>query len=178
MSTPPVIRIGRRVPYRPILVSIGIAAVLILGFGAQALTSTHPENAPILLLFLLLPVVVAATMIPLNQYAEIDPTTWLVRVNGAEPRPLADLTHCTVNEFRGARTLTIGYSDRRRDRFTVSSHTPFGSPRVERDWIRYLLPYTGLPRDPTSRLSEALGTAYDRHATLEQAQTFAHEWLK
>ena len=178
MSAPSVIRIGRRVPYSAILSSISIAAVLMVGFGVPALAGKHPEHAPLLLLFLLIPVIVAATMIPLNQYAEIDPTTWLVRVNGGEPRPLAHLTHCTVNEFRGVRTLTIGYSDRRRDRFAVSSHTPFGSPRVERDWIRYLLPYTGLPRDPTSRLSEAFGTAYDRHATLEQAQTFAHEWLK
>ena len=178
MSAPSVIRIGRRVPYRAILMSLGIAAVLMVWFGYAALTGDHPQQTPFILMFLLFPLGVAATMIPLNQYAEIDPTTWLVRVNGGEPHPLAHLTHCTVNEFRGVRTLTIGYSDRRRDRFAVSSHTPFGSPRVERDWIRYLLPYTGLPRDPTSRLREVLGTTYARHATLEQAQTFAHEWLK
>ena len=133
--------------------SIGLAALLILVFGGIALTGNHPEQAPLLRLFLLLPAIVIPATIALNQYAEVDTATWLVRVNGGEPRPLAQLTHCTVNVFRGVCTLTIGYSDHRRDRFSVSSNTPFGSPRVERDWMRYLLPYTGLPRDPASTLS-------------------------
>lgn len=158
--------------------SVGIAAVLILVFGTMALVGKHPEQAPLVLMFLLLPAAVIPATVALNQYAEIDTATWLVRVNGGEPRPLAHLTHCTVNVFRGVCTLAIGYSDSRRDRFTVSSSTPFGSPRSERDWMRYLLPYTGLPRDPDSTFSAPLGSPYYRHATLEQAQTFAQEWLK
>lgn len=172
------VRFGRPTPWRGIWASVIIAAVLILVFGTISLRSAHPELTPMILMFLLLPAVTIPLLIGLNQYAVVDRRTWLVSINGGQPRPLSHLTHCRVNTFRGVKTIEIGYSDRRKDRFIVSSQSPFASPRIERDWVRYLLPYTGLPRDPSSRLDTVLDAPYAKHATLEQAQHFAHEYLK
>lgn len=174
----PLIPFGRPRPWRGIWASVIIALALIVGFGIFSLQSAHPELTPMVLMFLLLPAVTIPLLIGFNQYAVVDRRTWLVSINGGEQRPLSHLTHCRVNTFRGVASIELGYSDRRRDRFMVSSHSPFTSPRIEREWVRYLLPYTGLPRDPHSRLSVAFGSPFEKHATLEQAQHFAHEYLK
>lgn len=178
MTEPTIVRIGHRTPTRTIWSSCTITAVLIAVFGTQALLGAHPQQAPLVLMFLLLPAIAIPAVIALNTSAEINTGTWLVSINGGTPRPLAELRYCTVNVFRGVCTLSIGFGPSRRERVMVSSHTPFGSPLVERDWIRYLLPYTGLPRDPNSTLSAPLGSPYEKHATLEQALAFAHEYLK
>lgn len=177
-DAPHLVLFGRPTPWRGIWASVIIALLLIVGFGAFSLQSAHPELTPMVLMFLLLPAVTIPLLIGLNQYAVVDRRTWLVSINGGQPRPLSHLTHCRVNTFRGVNTIELGYTDRRKDRFIVSSHSPFASPRIERDWVRHLLPHTGLPRDPHSRLSVAFESPYEKHATLEQAQHFAHEYLK
>lgn len=174
----PFVLFGRPTPWRGIWSSVILALALMIGFGIFGLQSVHPELTPMVLMFLLLPAVAIPLLVGLNQYAVVDQRTWLVSVNGGPPRPLSHLTHCRVNTFRGVNTIELGYSDHRKDRFIVSSFSPFASPHIEREWVRYLLPYTGLPRDPNSHLSVALGSPYEKHATLEQAQHFAHEYLK
>lgn len=173
-----VVRFGRRFPARAVWGSVIISAALIVGFGAFAILGNHPEQAPLVLVFLLLPAVVIPASIALNQYAELDTVNWTIRINNGPPRPLADLTHCTVGIFRGVCTLAIGYSEKRSERFVVSSNSPFASPRIERDWTRYLLPLTGLPREPGTQVDPRRVITFARNATLEQAQSFAHELLK
>lgn len=172
------IHFGSRIPWRGIWASIIMAAVLIVGFGIFSLGGSHPELTWMVSMFLLIPLLAIPLLIAFNQYAVVDRRTWLISINGGEWRPLSFITHCRVNVSRGINTMEFGYTDRRKDRFMVSSFTPFASPFIEREWVRYLLPYMGLPRDPNSRLSEAFGAAYEKHATMEQAQHFAYEYLK
>lgn len=164
----PLILFGRPTPWRGIWGSVIMAAALIIGVGTFGLLGSHPELTPMVLMFLLLPAIAIPLLIAVNRYAVVDRRTWLVSVNGGQPRPLADLRYCRFGTFRGVSTIELGYSNLRKDRFIVSSHSPFASPRIERDWVRYLLPYTGLPRSADGSLG----------ATLEQAQRFAHEDLK
>lgn len=171
-----VVRLGRPTPWRGIIVS------LIMGVGATAvgsifaLFSSHPEHTPLLLLFLLIPVIVIPLLIVLNQYAEFDPQTGLIRINGAPPVPLSRIDRARTMTFRGVSTLDLGIGPTRKERFIVANG-PFGSPRIERDWVRHLLPYTGLPRRGHV-LGDAFSTRHLRSATLEDATVFAHEWLK
>lgn len=177
-ETSPLILFGRPTPWRGIWGSVIMGFTLSIGFGLISLRSPHPELAPMLLIFLLIPTIAIPLLIAFNRYAVVDRRTWLVSINGGQPRPLSHLTHCRVRTFRGVNTIELGYTSRFKDRFIVSSFSPFASPYIEREWIRYLLPYTGLPRDPQSRLSAPFGSPYESHATLEQAQHFAHEYLK
>ena len=174
----PLVLFGRRTPWRGIWGSVIMGFTLSIGLGLISLRSPHPELAPMLLMFLLIPAITIPLLIAFNRYAVVDRRTWPVSINGGPPRPLSHLTHCRIRTFRGVNTIELGYTDRLKDRFIVSSFSPFASPRIERDWVRYLLPYTGLPRDPRSRLSAPFGSPYESHATLEQAQQFAYEYLK
>lgn len=125
------------------------------------------------LMFLLLPAVAIPLLVGLKQYAVDDQRAWLVSVDGGPPSAEPpDALSC--EQFRGVSTIELGYSDRRKDRFIVSSFSPFANPHIEREWVRYLF----LPRDSCSRLSVALGSPYEKHATLEHAQHHAHAYLK
>ncbi|WP_157439027.1 hypothetical protein [Agreia sp. Leaf244] len=172
----PLVRFGRPTPWRGMVVS------LVLGIGATlvgtvfGLLSAHPEHTPLMLMFLLIPAIVIPLLIGLNQYAEFDQRSGLIRINGGEAQPLSSIVLARTMIFRGVSTLDLGTGPGRRERFIVANG-PFGSPRVERDWVRHLLPYTGLPRRGTMP-PDAFGTRHLRSATLEDATVFAHEWLK
>ncbi|MHC9044330.1 hypothetical protein ACYX8G_07110 [Microbacterium saperdae] len=171
-----IIRLGRPTPWR------GIITSLVMGAGATvigmllALFSSHPENAPLLLLFLLLPAIVIPCLIALNQYAEFDPQTGLISVNGTAPVPLSRIDRARTRTFRGVSSIDLGTGPTRKERFMVANG-PFGSPRVERDWVRHLLPYTGLPRRG-QMLDAGIGTENLGSETLEDVQIFAQESLK
>lgn len=81
-----------------------------------------------------------------NTYAVLDTVNWRISMNGGEFRLIGHITFASIFFFRGVSTLTIGFSKERSQRVAVSGNTPFGAPRVEREWVRYILPYTGLPR--------------------------------
>lgn len=168
------VRIGRPTPVRASWMAVIIAAVLIAVFGTQALIVGPPEHALIPLMFLLIPVIGIPLLRWQNTYAVLDTVTWQISLNGGAPRPIGQLVYCRTDFARGISTLTLGFSDLRSERVAVSSNTPFGSPRGERDWVRYILPYTGLRRVPGSRAT-LLG---NNNASLEQAQEFAQDWLK
>lgn len=171
-----VVRLGRPTPWRGIIVSLSIGVGMTLIGSAFALFSSHPENTPLLLMFLLIPAIVIPLLIVLNQYAEFDPQTGLISINGAPPVPLGRIDRARTMTFRGVSTLDLGVGPTRKERFIVANG-PFGSPRIERDWVRHLLPYTGLPRRG-QMLANAFSTRHLRSATLEDATVFAHEWLK
>lgn len=171
-----IVRLGRPTPWR------GINASLILGVGSTligtvfALVGPHPELTWLMLMFLLIPAVVIPLLIMLNQYAEFDPRTGLIRINGATPVPLSHITRARTMVFRGVSTLDLGTGPSRKERFIVANGL-FGSPRIERDWVRYLLPYTGLPRQGHPS-QNPLSVMRMSSATFEDATVFAHEWLK
>lgn len=171
-----IVRLGRPTPWR------GIITSLVMGVGATAigmmfaLFSSHPEHAPLLLMFLLIPAIVIPCLIGLNQYAEFDPQTGLISINGAAPVPLARIDRARTRTFRGVSSIDLGVGPTRKQRFMVANG-PFGSPRVERDWVRHLLPYTGLPRRG-QMLGAGIGTENLGSENLEEVQVFAHEQLK
>jgi len=171
-----VIRFGRPTPWWGIITSLTIGVGSTLIGLVLAFLSPHPENAPVLLLFLLIPAVVASLLIGLNQYAEFNPQTGLISINGAAAVPLARIDRARTRTFRGVSSIDFGIGPTRKERFMVANG-PFGSPREERDWVRRLLPYTGLPRR-----GQVLGYAFSVRdlgsATLEDTLVFANEWLK
>lgn len=171
-----IVRLGRPTPWRGIIVSLIMGVGMTVVGTVFALFSSHPENTPLLLMFLLIPAIVIPLLIALNQYAEFDPQTGLISINGAAPVPLARIDRVRTMTHRGVSSIDLGVGPTRKERFMVANG-PFGSPRVERDWVRHLLPYTGLPRR-----GETLGYAFTtrslRSETLEDALVFAHEWLK
>lgn len=170
------VRFGRPTPWR------GIIASLIMGVGVTligsvfAIVSPHPEHTPLMLMFLLIPALAIPLLIAFNQYAEFDQRTGLVSINGAAPVPLGHITRARTRVFRGVSNLDLGTGPGRKERFIVANG-PFGSPRVERDWIRHLLPYTGLPRQGYPP-PVTFGTVHMHSETFEDVTAFAHQRLK
>lgn len=115
-------------------------------------------------------------LIRLNQYAEFNPQTGLISINGAPPVPLSRIDRARTTTFRGVSTLDLGVGPTRKERFFVANG-PFGSPRVERDLVRHMLPHTGLPRHEQVR-ANAVSTPDPHSVTLEEATIFAWEWLE
>lgn len=171
-----IVRFGRPIPWH------GISVGLVIGLGgtligtAIALLGSHPERIPFVLLFLILPAILTPLLIGLNQYAEFDQRTGLIRINGADPVPLSHITHARTMIFRGVSTLDLGTGPRRAERFIVANGL-FGSPRIERDGVRHLLPYTGLPRRGHWP-RDSFSTRHLGAASLEEATVFAHELLR
>ncbi|WP_430592812.1 hypothetical protein [Humidisolicoccus flavus] len=171
-----IVQFGRPTPWRGIIVSCLIGGGATLLGTVFGLLSPHPEHTPLMLMFLLIPLTVAPLLIVLNRYAEFDVQTGLIRINGAPPVPLTHITHAKTMVFRGVSSLDLGTGPKRNDRFIVANGL-FGSPKIEREWIRRLLPHMGLPRQgfwpdhwwQTRQVSAA---------SSEEAITFAHEWLK
>jgi hypothetical protein len=175
MSTMSVVRIGRPTPWRSITVSLAIGGGAALIGAVPALLGPHPENTPLLLLFLLIPAAVIPIQIWQNSYAEFDPRTGLISISGAAPVPLAHITYARTMMFRGVSTLYLGVGPERTQRFLVANG-PFGNPRIERDWVRHLLPYTGLLR--RGDLPDPYSTTSVRGATFEETAIFARDYLK
>lgn len=170
------VRFGRPTPWRGIIASVIMGVGVTLIGSVFALLSAHPEHTPLMLMFLLIPGLAIPLLIVFNQYAEFDPQTGLISINSATPVPLAHITRARTGVFRGVSTLDLGTGPSRKARFIVANG-PFGSPRVERDWIRHLLPYMGLPRQgypPTG----TFGTMHVYSATFEDVAAFAHQRLK
>lgn len=164
------VRFGQRVPIRTIVASVLIAVGVILLLVVISFASGRVEQIPYALFFLTIPGIIAPLSIVFNQYAEFDRGTGLISINGSAPRPLMDITYCTTDTSRGVCTINLGFGPRRSEQFSVSSNTPFGNPRVERDWVRHLLPHMGLPPET--------GPSTGRSETRDDAQRFAHDWLK
>ncbi|MFK4761200.1 hypothetical protein ACI3KS_09740 [Microbacterium sp. ZW T5_45] len=169
-----IVRFGRPVPWRGIIASMGIGAGMALFTALLGILSGRFHGSLLLLLFLLIPVVVSPILIAINTFATFDPQTGLISINGAAPVPLAHVTQARTMTTRGVATLYLGTGPTRAERFFVANG-PFGSPRVERDWVRHLLPYTGLPRSGVH--PDEFGTRHVRQASFEEASVFAHRWL-
>lgn len=172
------VRFGRRVPVRSIVSSFIVAGALMVIVGGVIVMAGHAALWPFVLCFLLIPAITVPALMLLNTYAEFDPATGMISVNGRQATPLAALTWCNSSTFRGVNTLTIGYGPGRRDTFGVSSQTPFGSPRIERDWMRFILPFTALPRDPSAPVENRWGASANESVTFEQALWFAANVLR
>ena len=172
------VRFGRRIPVRGIIGTVIITGAGMLLVVVPALVFGRPELVPFALLFLLIPVITIPVLMLLNTFAEFDPATGMISVNGRAATPLAALTWCNYTIFRGTVTFDIGYGPRRTDRFGVSSQSPFASPRIERDWMRFILPFTGLRRDPTGPQRNPWGAAGNESVTFEQAVAFSVEQLQ
>lgn len=127
-------------------------------------------------MFLLIPAITIPLLLGLNQYAEFDPRTGLIRINGATPLPLSRIDRAITSTFRGVSVLDLGTGPSRKERFTVANG-PFGNSRFERDWARHLLPYTGLPRQTVDNRNPSHATSV-YSATLEDTTAFAYERLR
>lgn len=171
-----IIRFGQPMPWRGIIVSLilGVGATLV--GSAFSLVGSHPEHTPLMLMFLAIPAIMIPVLIGFNQYAEFDQRTGLIRINGAAPVPLTHIVWSRVmtNQWSFS-SLELGTGPSRRERFMVANG-PFGSPRAERDWVRYLLPYTGLPRQGVPHQAPP-DNPYSGPG-LERTTAFAHERLR
>jgi hypothetical protein len=171
-----IVRFGRPMPWRGIIMGLIFGVGMTLVGAVFSLLSSHPENTPLMLMFLIIPAVTTPVLIVFNQYAEFDERTGLIRINGAAPVPLTHIVwaRAMTNQWSFS-ILELGTGPRRSERFVVSNG-PFGSPRSEREWIRHLLPYTGLPRDGAP--PQVLPVSRHWSESLEKAIAFAHERLR
>mgnify|MGYP006342513261 CR=1 FL=1 len=172
------VHFGRRIPVRGIVSTFIVTGAVMLFVTVLTLVFGRPELAAFALLFLLIPVIAVPAIVLLNTFAEFSPATGMISVNGRAATPLAALIWCNYTTFRGTVTFDIGYGPRRTDRFGVSSQSPFASPRIERDWMRFILPFTGLRRDPTGPQRNPWGAAGNESVTFEQAVAFSVEQLQ
>ena len=176
-AAPTIVRIGRRVPLPGILFCLGLAAALMLATAIVMVAAGRPEQLPIVLAFLLIPAIGVPPLVLLNTFAEYDQATGLISINGRPGIPLAAITYGGVSTAQGVASLTLGTGPARRDRFTVSSRTLLSSPRRERDWVRSILPSTGLQRDPEQPMPNLWGRSSTNSVSLEVAQHFAETVL-
>lgn len=173
-GTDSLVRFGRPVPWRGIIASAGLGVGMTMVTVMVSVLRGYFDGILLLLVFLLFPVVVSPILIAINTYATFDARTGLISINDAAPVPLAHVTQARTMTTRGVATLYLGTGPTRTERFFVANG-PFGSPRVERDWVRHLLPYTGLPRSGVH--PDEFGTRHVRQASFEEASVFAHRWL-
>ena len=125
---------------------------------------------------LIAPAILSAIAIPAraasNTWAVVDTTQWLISINGGAFRPLAEIRYAYTMTFRGVSTLTLGFSDR--EKFALSAFTPWFSKKADREFVKYLLPYTGIPHDaaqiPSTRGALGMSTT---GTTLPEAIAFA-----
>ncbi|MBW8763028.1 MAG: hypothetical protein JF592_10635 [Microbacterium sp.] len=171
-----IIRFGRPTPWRSIIVGLifGVGSTLV--GSAFSLVGSHPENTPLMLIFLAIPAIATPLLIGFNQYAEFDQRTGLISINGATPVPLTHITWTrTMTNQWSFSSLELGTGRQRTERFMVANG-PFGNPRVERDGVRHLLPYTGLPRRGVPH-HDSPASPHDG-PTLDEVMAFAHERLR
>ena len=181
MNQPAIVSFGRRVPV-PAIVGYSVPAVLVAALIAtQALTTGHGAIALLALPLRLLPAIGIPVVVITSTWAEYDPATGLIVINGRAPIPLRELRFAGASMARGVLRLVIGPTPADGDGFMVSSAV-LRSSDVERAWIHALLPAMGLASDPASAhvdvASEFFPSLPGRPVTLEQAQRFTADWAR
>ena len=177
MAADTVVPIGRPVPWREIVIICAITAALIVGWTIFGVLSPHPELTWVVLLFLIIPAVTIPYWLWFSSYAVIDPAANTISINGGAHRPLTDIVFARTDVFRFVCTLRLGFSPAKSDWLAVYSGTPLASKRVERDWVRAILPLTGLPPAPDDSTLGFMSVRHANPANLHQAIAFIDDHM-